>query len=164
MSTKTRQIKNTVLLYEAGIMKDGMLSKLDNAGQLHKQYGNIEFKVKSANEKEIVIQITQGKNSAGVYHDKKRLVEIVHETFDPVFPGFRILPQAIAYEPPPSSIVSPEWIGQKMNKLGIGQKDLIKDLGMTKPNVSEYLSGTKEMSHVIRNVFYYYFLYRELRH
>jgi hypothetical protein len=162
MATKTRQIKNTNLLYEAGIMNDGILAKLDEAGKLHKQYSNIEFKILRATEQEVDIRVTQGKVITGIYHGKERLVEIVHETFDSLFPGIKIHARAFPYELPPSSIVTPEWIEKKMTKLKIGHKDLIKDLGMNKANVSVYLSGDRPMSDVIKNVFYYYFSYREL--
>jgi hypothetical protein len=163
MATKERQVKHTNLLYEAGLMDQRKLAMVDEAGRSYKQFANIEFKIISANEKEIVMQVKQGKNASGHHFDKKRLNEIVHETFDPVFPGIKIhAREIIPYEEPAFAVVTPEWVEKKMTALKIGHKDIIADLRIDKSNVSNYLNGDKPMSDATRSLLYYYFLYREL--
>ncbi len=56
--------------------------KLEQAAVLHRRHSELDFKILEATKKEITIQVVQGKSPTEKYFDTKRLVEIVHETFD----------------------------------------------------------------------------------
>lgn len=161
MNEKKRFIKNGVLLVKAGLVTDHQLEILGDAAKFHLING-IEFKIVSAAKDQVIIQVKQSKNSTGNYFPAKRLIEITHELFDRYLKGIKMNVGPVVYKIPDSHSVTPDWIEKKMMKLKIGQKDLVRDLGIDKSNISNYLSGSKPMSDIIKTVMYYYFMYREL--
>jgi hypothetical protein len=156
------KIKNIHLLSEPGLLSEKDLEKMEHAADMHKRYSNIGFKIIEVGDKLITIQVSQGKSAAGNYQDKKRLVTIVHETFDRFFQGWKLNVGAIAYTPAPPEVVTPEYINKKMSKLNIGHKQLITDTGIDKTNLSAWINGTRPMSLPVKAFFYYYFLSKQL--
>ncbi len=78
-------------------ISEDVLDKLEQAAVLHRRHSRIEFKIVEATDKAVTIQVMQGKSLAEKYFDKKRLVEIVQETFDRFFPGQKVIVRPITY-------------------------------------------------------------------
>lgn len=151
------RIKNIHLITD-----DQIRQELEDRALLHQRHARIEFKVVSLCDKEITIRITQGDNPNGNFADKKRLIEIAKETFSPYFPDYKIFVHATPYKEPVISIVSPEWLQKSKRELNISQKEICKDLGLSKSDVSVAISGLRPMSNRTKAMFYYYFKYKSL--
>lgn len=133
------------------------MEKMEHAAREHKQFGNIDFKfIEVGNAKKAVIQISQGKST--VQHDKKRLIEIAHETIDPFMPGWKIHVQPIVYLESPAASVTPEWVKNKMISTGTKLKDLAHDTGLDYTSLSGVINESKPLTQVMKALFYYYFI------
>ena len=149
------QVKNLHLLHD---MDPGSLEKMEHAATEHKRHGSIVFKIDEYIPQSIIIQAAQGKNAAGVYHTQKRLIEIVHETFDRFFPGRKIKVHAIPYKQPAPAKVDPQWINERMLATGTKLKDISRDTGIDYTQLSALVTGTRPMSLSMKALFYFYFL------
>lgn len=54
-------------------------------------------------------------------------------------------------------MVTPVWVKQKLQEYGLEQKDLVIALNVDKSHVSNWLSGSVNMSKPVRAALYYYF-------
>ncbi len=152
-------IKNLHLLTE---MKSNDVDLMEYAALQHKRHSNITFKILKVLPKEVTFQITQGKCAADNYQSKKRLVEIVHETFDRFFPGRRILVHPIPYQAPAVNEVTPQWINRKMEETGTRLKDIAAETGLDYPYLSTLINDRNPLSQPMKALFYYYFLSKEM--
>lgn len=149
-------LKNVHLL--EGIAKQSDLVKMEHAALQHKRYSNIEFKIVDVGNKEVIIQVSQGKSAAENYADKKRLIEIVKETFGRFFEGYRIKTHPIPYKVPDCEIVDAAWINKQMLRYGIKAKDIAADTGLDRTNITTIISGDRPLSQIMKALFWYYFL------
>lgn len=148
-------IKNIALLID----KDqGDIEKMEHAANEHKRHGNIVFKISEYEQKKAVIQVSQERNATGIYHTQKRLIEIVHESFDRFFPGRKIHVHAIVYNKPAVDKVDPAWINKQMMDTGTRLKDISDDSGLGYANLSTLVNGNAPLSQPMKAFFYYYFL------
>lgn len=134
------------------------LDMMEHAAAEHKRYGSLQFKIVEADEKSVVIQITQDKNAAGAYHTKKRLIEIVHETFDRFFTGKKVKVHPIPYQVPAAATVTTEWINKQMLATRTKLKDIALDTGLDYTSLSALVSGIRPLSQTTRAMFYFYFM------
>lgn len=132
---------------------------LDTRAQLHRRYSSLEFKITDANQDNVTVLIAQDKSHAGNYFDVKRLIEIAHETFDDLVAPRRLHVRPVPYQPPPTEIVTAEWIKKKALESGKKIKAIAHDLGVDPATVSAYKSGSKPLSGVVKAMFYYYFIF-----
>ena len=58
--------------------------------------------------------------------------------------------------------VTPQYISEQMQALGLNQADLVKELGINPSSISEYLSSYTKLSKAGKAMFYYYFEYKKL--
>lgn len=154
------QIKNIHLLTD--IVKPADIKKMEHAAQLHKRYSNITFKVIEVTDKKVVFKVEQGRSSAGNYQTAKRLIEIVHETFDRFFPDRKINAGPVPYKQPGPDQVTPEWIVKKMKATGTRLKEIADDTGLNYSYLSAISNGHEPLSQVTKAVFWYYFLAKEM--
>src|SRR5687768_12342239 len=105
-------IKNLHLLTDT--VKPGDITKMEMAAVAHRRHSNITFKIVDLTPGKVIIQVVQGKNAGGNYFPMKRLIEIVHETYDRFFPEKKILVRPIPFQESPANKVDPEWINMKM--------------------------------------------------
>lgn len=134
------------------------IEKMELAACEHARFNSIKFKVESYDDRSVVFNISQGKNSAGAYHNKSRLIQIVHETFDRFFPGRKVLVHAFPYIDAPVNKVTDEWIRKQMHAKGIKLKDIEHDTGMNYAYLSSLTNGNEPLSQGMKSMFYYYFL------
>ena len=148
-------IKNMHLLED---ISDGEKAKLEHAALEHNRHNSTTFKIIEVKSKTVTIQVAQRKNAAGAYHNQKRLVEIVHETYDRFFKDKKIHVHAIPYDESPAVNVNAEWIRKQMLLYGIKLKVIAQETGLDYPNLSTYMKGEKPISQAMKALFYFYFL------
>ncbi len=147
-------LKNIHLLSDVGEKERSMM---DHAALEHARHSNITFKIQEVTPKRIVIQVIQGKSSNGHYFDQKRLIEIVHETFNRFFKDRKILVHAIPYRVSPANVVTVDWINKRMLETGTKLKTIAEDTGLDYSHLSSLASGDKPLSQPLKALFYYYF-------
>lgn len=93
------------------------IEKIEVAAMMHRRYANIGFKVVALTEGEqVILRVYQGKAFSENYSDRKRLIEIGHETFDFAMEGRNLLIGPSPYIHTPEdlarikSIAFGEWI------------------------------------------------------
>ncbi len=138
-------------------IKQADIDKMEHAGLMHRRHARLSFKIKAYTETTVEIQVVQAKNPAGNHYDKKRLIEIVHETFDQFFPGRKIHVQPIPYEENPVDQVNAEWVNKRMLDTGTRLKDIAQDTGINYTALSSLINGKKPLSQITKALFYYYF-------
>lgn len=144
-------VKNAELLG----LPDAQLATLALRAEQHRRFAAIDFKVLEARPNAVVIRVRQTRSHAENYFPVKRLVEILHETFDDLLDGRRIEARPIPYRPSPPDVVDAAWLQQRRGQRPI--KDIAHDLGLDANNVSALIRGIKPLSGVTRAMFYYYF-------
>lgn len=143
-------------------ISEAVQDKMEQAAVLHRRHSRIEFKILEATEKSVTIQVVQGKSPSGNYFNSKRMVEIVHETFDRFFTGRKVIVRPIPFIASPVEQVDVKWIREKMKVTGTSLKQLADDTGLDKSNLSTILNENVPLSQVMKVVFYYYFRVKEL--
>lgn len=134
------------------------IEKIELAAMMHGRHSNITFKFVSLDSNSVTIKVIQGKSAAGNYQNKKRLIEIVHETFDSFFPGKKIHVQPVPYEESPVDKVNAEWIQKKMLDSGTRLKDIAKETGIEQTQLSAAINGGRPLSQVTKAMFYFYLM------
>jgi len=155
------EIKNRHLLQD--IIQQSDLEKMEYAATEHRRHNGIVFKIieYNAKTKKVVIQIRQEKNAAGVYHNKKRLLEIVPETFGRFFPGVKISVQPIPYQESPVNKIDIAWVKDKMLTTGTKLKDIEADTGLNYTYLSSLMNESDPLGQTMKALFYYYFKTKE---
>lgn len=156
-------IKN--VRYLSDLISPEQLKKLNYGAMLHGRYSRITFKVISAYEpkKELTIEVRQGKSPAENYIGAKDLVSHTRDLFERFLPiGWTPLVNAVPYDPPASEIVDSKWIQTQMERMHIKATQVSKETGMAKYEISNWISGRKELSQIGKSMLYYYFAAKEL--
>jgi hypothetical protein len=151
----TTIIKNLHLL--DGVVTEKDLDKMEHAALQHKRYSNITFKIIEAEKKKVIIDVSQGKSSAGNYQDAKRLIEIVHETFDRFFEGFKVMAGPHPYKVPEPESVTPDWIVDQMKEKKVRLKEISDETGIDYSQLSSLVNGSRPLSQPMKALFWYYF-------
>lgn len=157
-----KQIKNLHLLPQS--FSPDAIEKMEYAATEHRRHNGIVFKIieYNAKTKKVVIQIRQEKNAAGVYHNKKRLLEIVPETFGRFFPGIKISVQPIPYQESPVNKIDIAWVKDKMLTTGTKLKDIEADTGLNYTYLSSLINGNEPLGQSMKAMFFYYFMSKNL--
>lgn len=149
-------IKNLHLL--TGHVSPADVERMEYAAALHRTHSNITFKIVQCSDQDVIIQAAQGRSEADNYFPAKRLIEIVHDTFDRFFDGKRVKVHPIEYKQPESMSVTAEWIRKQMLDHSIKLKTIAEDTGIDYTQLSAITSGTRQLSKPMKALFYYYFL------
>lgn len=156
---KTNNIKNLHLVND--ILSEKDLEMMEHAGQEHLRFSNITFKVIEISDTKVVIRAVQGRSSSGIYFDAKRLIEIVHETFDRFFTGRKVQVNPVPYEKSPAGDIDAAWINKKMETTGIRLKEIAADTGLNYTRLSVLINGERPLSQVSKALFWFYFKAKE---
>lgn len=113
----------------------------------YRAFAGIEFE-----EVDGFVIVTQTKIVDDRVFTKQELLERARALYPA--PEFKIRPQVYALD---LEIVTPEWIQEQINKIGLYNKDITRQLGVTNSEMSLFLSGKKPLSLKVRSMFYYYF-------
>lgn len=148
-------IKNLHLLEDN--IKPGDLDKMEVAAAMHQRHSSIEFKIVDISPQKVTIQIVQGRNGPEVYQTQKRLIEIVHETYDRFFPGRKIIVHAVPFVESPAKIVDAAWINKMMLSTGTRLKDIAGETDIDYTQLSSLVSDNRPLSKPMKALFWYYF-------
>lgn len=148
-------IKNLHLLTDIS-EQDKLL--IEHAALEHIRFSNLRFKFMEYEPKQVIIQAAQGKSDLRNHFTKKRLIEIVNETFGRFFEGKKIIVHPIPYQEAACNVVDTAWVNKQMLEKGVKLKDIAADTGITYTHLSSVISGNKEMTQQMKALFYYYFL------
>ncbi|AMQ00920.1 hypothetical protein AY601_4069 [Pedobacter cryoconitis] len=132
------------------------IAKLEAGAAMHLKYSNITFKIVSI-VPGITIRVVQEKSLSGNYADRKTLIERTKELFSTVTGNLHIVVHAVPFEEPIVDIADPAWVAAEMLRTGVKIKDLVKETGIDKTNLSAWINGTRPMSQPVKAMFYYYF-------
>jgi len=149
-------IKNLHLL--EGVVGEKDLVKMEHAGIEHRRFSSISFKIIEVTDKKVLFQVSQGKSAAGNYQTGKRLIEIVHETFDQFFPGRKVQAGPIVFTPSPAEHVTSEWVAGQMRAYKISTKQIAADTGIDLSQITSIITGNRPMSQPNKAMFWFYFL------
>jgi len=153
------KIANLALLEAIGLSQEE-INKLEYGAAMHRRYSNISFKIKEVTDKQIIIQVIQGRTPSKNYADKQRLIETVHALFDKHAGNRKVIVQPKVYEETPVNEVDASWINDHMLTLGTKLKDIEADTGLNKTQLSALINGNKPISQVTKAMFFYYFAFK----
>jgi len=137
------------------------LQKLEFSAKLHKQHSNIDFKILSVHEFEVVIEVRQRKAPNGIHFEANRLIEIAKEWLDPYVSQI-VHARPRPYTVPIVDMVDSEWILKKMHQLRVPLKVICIETGVDKTTMSAYINGLKPLSQTVKSMFFYYFGLKEI--
>lgn len=155
------EIKNIHLVTDLS-EKDKTL--MEHAGLEHRRHSSITFKIVGYEPKKVTIQVVQGKSAAGVYHNAKRLIEVVNETFGRFFREKKILVHTVPYVESPANHVDVKWVNKKMIETKTKLKDLADDTGIDHTQLRALITDTnpRPMSQPMKALFWYYFAAKKI--
>lgn len=130
--------------------------KLDKAASRHQEQSNTNFKVLSVNEKAIEVETAQGETTSGKYASEATLIKRTEELFRKHLPDFKITVIPETFQVSPASIVNTAWIEKMMQQKGIRIKQIAFDIGVDRESVSDWVTGKRSMSQIVKALFYYY--------
>lgn len=140
------------------LVSDEQFIVLQHKLLLHRRHASIEFKMLRLEKDQAVIRVSQDQSFIGNYTDSKRLIEIVHETFDDLLAPKKIIARAVPFIPCEADSINKVYIQDLMKQYDLKSRDLESDLGIHKTRISEWLSGKRELTKPVRNMFYWYFV------
>lgn len=167
-------IKNLHRLQKTGANED-QLEALQVAAAQFQRHANITFKVLEVDSGTveignpstgetthksrvdvIVVEARQGKNSLNKYLSDKELIERAKGLFGRFYKEVHVRPKP--YQSPLVDVVNPQWLQQQLNQHKVSLKQLEKDTGIDKSNLSNWVNGNRPMSQPVKAMFYYYFV------
>ncbi|WP_069659939.1 helix-turn-helix domain-containing protein [Arcticibacter eurypsychrophilus] len=134
------------------------LEELDLAADVHKSQSNIEFNILKVKGDVIYIESTQSETRSGKYATEATLLKKTHEVFDKWLPDCTIKVETLPHLPSPTSVVNPVWLEKKMKEKGIRIKQIAFDTGVDRESISEWTTGKRSMSQIVKAMFFFYFL------
>ena len=145
------------------LLTEEQLGRLEGLALQYQRYARIYFKIMavSSDSKELVIAVWQERSPSDNYLDEAALVERARGLFVPFFEGWELKIGARVYVDSPVMVVTDEWIRERMSRLRVSNKQMVKDLGLAKAEVSALVNGHREMGVRTKGLFYYYFKWLE---
>ena len=139
------------------LLSQDQLEKLDKAAQRHTTESNMSFVVLSATEKEIQVETTQGETKSGKYATEATLINRTKELFAKILPNVKFVINPVPFAPSPASTVTTAWLENQMEKKGIRIKQIAFDAGIDRESISDWVTGKRPMSQLVKAMFYFYF-------
>jgi hypothetical protein len=130
--------------------------KLDRAASRHQEQSNTNFKVLSVAEKKIEVVTAQGETTSGKYGTEATLIKRTEDLFRKHLPDHDIIVIPETFQVSPASVVSTAWIEKMMEQKGIRIKQIAFDTGIDRESVSDWVTGKRRMSQIVKALFYYY--------
>lgn len=147
-------IQNIDLL--APYLNADQILKLDKAASRHQEQSNTNFKVLSVSEKTIKVETAQGETTSGKYATEVTLIKRTEDLFRKHLPAHQIVVSPETFQVSPASVVNTAWIEKMMEQKGIRIKQIAFDTGIERESVSEWVTGKRRMSQIVKALFYYY--------
>ena len=146
-------------------LEDGQRERLEAGAALYKRFDNLTFKVKQYKDGILIVEARQGKNYKRDYFSERKIVERTKKLFRELSEDFcpeRIHVGVIPFKEVDSDVITVDYLKEELYRLQIRIKDINNDTGLEMSNLSAWINGTRPMSNIVKNMFYYYIRYREL--
>lgn len=137
-------------------LSEEQIGQLIRQADKNKAESSITFNIRYANEDIIEIESRQNKNRSGKYATDATLIKRTRELFSKFLPQFQLIVLPVTYLPSPTSAVSPIWLDQKMQEKGIRIKQISYDTGVDRETISDWVTGKRKMSQIVKAMFYFY--------
>lgn len=145
------------------LLDDEQKKDLEHYAYQYAKFWRVFFKILKVDENEIIIRVEQEKKpDNATYFTAKELNDKTRDLFSKYFNGFTLHINPVPYQNPKTEIVSAEWVKKQMQKYHIKSKILAEELGLSKSEISLYLSGGNPLGGRSKAMFYYYFKTKEL--
>lgn len=116
----------------------------------------IDLKLLEIDGNNLTISVTQSRVTNGIIWTQGELCERASGVLSHVAKQYKIHFRAVVFIPD-LSVVKADWIYHQMSDLGLKQRDVCKQLGLDKSTLSEFLSGSKQLTKIHRSLFWHYF-------
>lgn len=138
------------------LLSTEQIIKIDKGASRLQQQSNTNFNIRSVNEKTIEVETTQGETTSGKYASEATLVKRTEDLFRKSLPDYSIIVNPQTFQPSPASVVNTAWIDKMMQIKGVRIKQIAFDTGIDRESISEWVTGKRSMSQIVKALFYYY--------
>lgn len=140
----------------AAILNETDTQKLTRSADRHFTASNITFTILSVSEGTIEIETAQGETKSGKYASEVTLISRTRELFAKLLPKMELHISPATYAPSPASTVTTQWLEEKMKLKGVRIKQIAFETGIDKESISDWVTGKKSMSQIVKAMFYFY--------
>jgi hypothetical protein len=130
--------------------------KLDKGAERYLKESSITFTIKYTDEHVTEIECRQEANKSGNYATEATLIKRTQELFSKLLPQSQLVILPVTFRPSPAGEVTPAWLDRKMNEKGIRIKQIAFDTGIDRESISDWVTGKRKMSQIVKAMFYYY--------
>jgi len=142
----------------AEILSPEELEKIIKAADRHAELSNMSFTILAATDDEIQIETAQGETRSGKYATEATLANRTKELFSTYLPKTKLNISPVTYAPSPASTVTTKWLEEKMKLKGVRIKQIAFETGIDKESISDWVTGKKSMSQIVKAMFYFYLI------
>ncbi|MFD2288035.1 XRE family transcriptional regulator [Pedobacter petrophilus] len=139
------------------IIPEEKMLKLETAAERHKAQSNISFTVDSISDEILEVSTVQNETPSGKYASESTLVKRTEDVFSKILPEFKLVVSAQTHLPSPAIVVTSSWIDKKMLEKGVRIKQIAFDTGLDRESISDWVTGKRSMSQLVKAMFYFYF-------
>lgn len=140
----------------AAILTEAEIDKLTRSADRHFAASNMTFTILSVTDGRMEIETAQGETKSGKYATEATLISRTRELFGKILPKIELHISPATYAPSPASTVTTKWLEEKMKLKGIRIKQIAFDTGIDKESISDWVTGKKSMSQIVKAMFYFY--------
>lgn len=131
--------------------------------QQYRRMAHIVIEIVSFDDGRLIVRAEQKDMVNDKFLTKKELTDRVREMFRGEIPEeWKLTVSAVDYDRKDIDAVNPEWIKNRMEKLGLKNKHVSNYTGIDKCTVSLLLAGEREMTKWHKVAMYYFFKYYEV--
>jgi hypothetical protein len=138
------------------LLSDADMEKLGRAADRHFSASNMTFTILTVSNDKIEIETAQGETKSGKYATAATLLSRTKDLFGKYLPKIELHISAATFAPSPTSTVTTAWLEQKMQQKGVRIKQIAFDTGIDKESISDWVTGKKSMSLIVKAMFYFY--------
>lgn len=140
----------------SSILDAEQLEALEQMAEIHKNQSNITFSIKEIAGNKLSIETSQLETRSKKYATEATLIKRTHEVFDKWLPEFELEIEPTTYGVTPTSVVNPLWLERKMKEKGVRIKQIAFDTGIDRESISDWVSGKRSMSQLVKAMLYFY--------
>jgi hypothetical protein len=133
------------------------IDHLQKSANVHKLQSNIEFSVLKVEDGILQILVQQGEKPSGNYANRATLVKRAQEVFAKWMPAYQIHVIVEEFRPSVTTMVNPAWLERMMQEKEVRIKQIAFDTGLDRESIAGWVSGKKNMSQIVKAMFYFYF-------
>ena len=131
---------------------------LETSERNYKRFARMYFQILSFDVNEAVVKVWQLENSSKKYLSTKELIERTRAVFDGILPeNTQLYVRPIAFDTVELNRFSIADVENKMEQLGLKQKDLVCLLNINKSQLSLMLNRERGLTSSSKAMFYYMF-------